>query len=76
MFTRRVFDSNQNISFNDYIHSLKGKQMFQNLKSNEYHKNSRNYKIVDKQITGFLDYNTFLLLTRVILKLMDLYRKT
>jgi hypothetical protein len=61
---RRVFALNNCITFNDYINSLKGKEIFQNLKSTEHYKNSSIYKIVDNQITGFLDYNTFLLLTR------------
>lgn len=68
MSSRRVFDSNNYITFNEYIQSLKGKEMFQNLKSIEDYKNTSNYKIVDKQITGFLDYDTFLLLTRAYFK--------
>ena len=68
MSSRRVFDSNNYITFNEYIQSLKGKEMFQNLKSIEDYKNTSNYKIVDKQITGFLDYDTFLLLTSAYFK--------
>jgi hypothetical protein len=64
---RRIYSNNNTINYNDYNSVINGSQMYKNLKSKGPEINNitnRNFSVYNNQITQFLDYQTFLKMTR------------
>jgi hypothetical protein len=64
----RFFANDNNMNFNDYNRYLKGKEMYKDIATRGSNYREKNYNIVNDEITNFLDYATFLNLTRTFYK--------
>lgn len=64
MTPRRVFANNNNIDYIDYYAILSGQAMYKNIKSKGSNQNDVNYKVYKNEIIQFLDYQTFLNISR------------
>lgn len=64
MNKRRVFSKDSNISYNDYTRNKKGDEILKYVKSNNSYLVDRNFSIRHNELTSFLDYDTFLNLSR------------
>jgi len=64
MCTRRVFANNNNLTFTDYNCAIKGQQIYLNLRSKGCNVDDRTYKVKHNEIVNFLDYDTFINITR------------
>jgi hypothetical protein len=76
MCSRRVFANNNNINYIDYYSSLNGQSMYKNLKSKGSNVNDINYKVINNQITNFLDYQTFLNITKAYFRQYGIVEKS
>ena len=61
---RRVFAHNNNINFNDYTHCIKGQEIYKKITSKGPSFRDKDFYVVQNELTKFLDYDTFLNLTR------------
>ena len=64
MCSRRVFANNIDLNSSEYISSIKGEQIYRNLRSKGSNIKDNNYTVVNNEISNFSDYNTFLNLSR------------
>jgi hypothetical protein len=64
MSHRRVFANNNNLNFNDYNRCIKGQQIYKDISNRGPNYRDKEFYIVDNELTKFLDYDTFLNLTK------------
>lgn len=68
MSCRRVFANNNSVSFNDYNRCIKGQQIYKDISQRGPNYRDKDYYLVNNEITKFLDYDTFLNLTKTFYK--------
>jgi len=68
MCSRRVFSNDRDLNFSEYNTIIKGEQIYKNIKSKGSNIRDNNYTIVNDQAVTFLDYQTFLTLTKTYFK--------
>ena len=64
MSNRRVFANNNNLNFNDYNRCIKGQQIYKDISQRGPNYRDKDYYLVNNELTKFLDYDTFLNLTK------------
>lgn len=64
MNTRRVFSRDPVVSYTDYNNNKKGDEILKYIRSKDRHLVDRNFAIRHSELTSFLDYDTFLNLSR------------
>ena len=64
MSHRRVFANNNNLNFNDYNRCIKGQQIYKDISNRGPNYRDKDFYLVNNELTKFLDYDTFLNLTK------------
>lgn len=64
MNSRRVFSREPIVSYTDYNRNKKGDEILKVIKTQQSQLDDRNFKIRNHELTSFLDYDTFLNITR------------
>ena len=71
MYKNRVFSNNTLLNYNEYNNKKIGKSLLDNIYSRGAYSADSNYTVKQNIITQFLDYNTFLLLSKAYFNLYE-----